>query len=115
MTLLLLAQISRDFFSMHGVYQYRIKKVIEMDDQEVIRCCHWYCEENNLTVEFEKYRKKAQAEYVYCSYIQQYVPEGLCYDMQMVKDGFIKSSALPEIKTDREVLQEHCAKCKNSL
>ena len=115
MTLLLLAQISRDFFSMKGVYRYRMTKVDEMDDQQVIRFCHWYCEENNLTIEFKKYREKIEAEYVYCSYIQQYVSEGLCYDMQMVKDGFVKSSVLSEIKMDREILQEHCAKCKHLL
>ena len=86
-----------------------------MDDQELIRFCHWFCEENNLTDEFDKYREEIEAEYVYCSYIQDYVSYGLCCDMQMVKEGFIKNSVLPEIKIDREALQEHCVKCKKSL
>ena len=62
MALLLLAQISRDFFSMKRVYRYRMKKVDEMDDQEVIRFCHWYCEENNLTDEFKEYRETAEQD-----------------------------------------------------
>ena len=40
-----LAQISRDFLSKHKVYRYRMVKVSDMDDQSVIRACHWYCEE----------------------------------------------------------------------
>lgn len=56
----LLAQISRCFFADHRVYRYRMKKVEDMDDLSVIRYCHWYCEEHNLTWEFEEYRHKTE-------------------------------------------------------
>lgn len=52
-----LAQISRDFLSQHKVYRYRTVKISDMDDQSVIKVCHWYCEENNLTDEFKQYRE----------------------------------------------------------
>ncbi len=55
-----LAQISRDFLSRYKVYRYRMVKVSDMDDQSVIRACHWYCEENNLTDEFMKYRNEIE-------------------------------------------------------
>jgi len=60
----LLAQISRDFFAKQNIYQYRMKKIKDMDDQSVVRCCHWYCEENNLTKEFKEYREESEAEVV---------------------------------------------------
>lgn len=62
MTTKLLAQISREFLAKKNVYQYRMKKIKDMDDQSVIRCCHWYCEENHLTNEFRKYREEAETE-----------------------------------------------------
>ena len=57
-----LAQISRNFLSKHKVYRYRMVKVTDMDDQSVIRACHWYCEENNLTDEFKEYRETAEQD-----------------------------------------------------
>ena len=111
----LLAQISRDFFANHRVYRYEMIKVKDMDDKSVIRYCHWYCEENNLTQEFKEYRNKVEAEYVYCSYLQEYVSQGCCYDMQMIKDGYMKTSMLPDIPIDKEALQKHCCDCKEQL
>ena len=111
----LLAKISRDFFERHRVYRYEMIKVKDMDDQSAIRYCHWYCEENNLTDEFKKYREEVESEYVYCSYLQEYISEGECYDMQMIKDGFIKQSALPDSQIDKEELEKHCVNCKQQL
>ena len=111
----LLAQISRDFFAKHRVHRYEMIKVKEMDDQAVIRYCHWYCEENNLTSEFKKYREEVESEYVYCAYLQEYISAGCCYDMQMIKGGYMKPSALPDIQIDREALEKHCADCKSQL
>ena len=51
-----LAEISRDFLLAHKVYRYRMKKVETMTDAELIKYCHWFCEENNLITEFERYR-----------------------------------------------------------
>lgn len=67
-----LAQISRDFLLKYKVYRYRMMKVTDMDDQSVIRACHWYCEENNLTDEFKKYRNEIEkavykAAHKYCT------------------------------------------------
>ena len=111
----LLAQISRDFLAKYRVYRYKMIKVKEMDDQAVIRYCHQYCEENNLTSEFEKLRQEAESECVYCAYLQDYISAGCCYDMQMIKGGYVKQSALPDIQIDKEKLEKHCADCKNQL
>ena len=111
----LLAHISRDFFRDKNVHRYRTKKVVDMDDNEVISKCHWFCEENNLTGEWNIYREKAESNYCYCSYLEQYIDDGICYDLQMITDGFIKSSALPEIKIDKEKCATHCSNCKHSL
>lgn len=48
----ILAKVSREFFTKHRVHRYRMKKVSEMDDITVIRCCHWFCEEQGLVEEF---------------------------------------------------------------
>lgn len=56
----LLAQISRDFLTDHRVYRYRMKKLNDMDDESVIRYCHWYCEEQGLTREFQEFRRNAE-------------------------------------------------------
>ena len=111
----LLAQISRDFFAKHHVYRYDMIKVKEMDDQSVIRYCHWYCEENHLTSEFRKYREEIEAEYVYCAYVQDYISAGECYDMQMIKDGYITPSALSERRLDRKSLEKCCKDCQHQL
>ena len=111
----LLAQISRDFFAKQRVYQYEMIKIKEMDDQAVIRYCHRYCEKNNLTSEFKKYREEVESKCVYCAYLQDYISDGCCYDMQMIKCGYIKQSALPDIHIDKENLEKQCADCKNQL
>ena len=111
----LLAQISRDFFDKCGVYRYNMIQVKEMDDMSVIHYCHFYCEENNLMNEFKKYREEIEAVYVYCPYLRGYIMPGCCYNMQMIKNGHIKQSELPDIQIDRETLDEFCVDCKNNL
>ena len=56
-----LARISREFLALHRVHRYRMKAVKDMDDAQVIRACHWYCEENRLTDEWEVFRRHAEA------------------------------------------------------
>ena len=51
----------------------------------------------------------------YCSYLNENIEDGMCYDLQMIGDGYIKEAALPEINIDREELNEHCSKCKYCL
>lgn len=52
---------------------------------------------------------------IYCSYLNENIEEGMCYDLQMVGDSYIKESALPEIKIDKEKLNEHCSNCEYCL
>lgn len=111
----LLAIISRDFLKEKRVHRYRTKKISEMTDDEIIRVCHWYCGENNLNQEWEKYRNKAEAQYCYCCYLEEYIDEGLCYDLQMITNDYIKSSALPELSIDKEKCAECCLDCKYKL
>lgn len=49
---------------------------------------------------------------VYCSYINREIDEGYCYDLQMICNGYIKPSALPESSIDKERLNECCLQCK---
>lgn len=48
----------------------------------------------------------------FCSYINKDIEEGMCYDLQMISGGYIKESALPELKINKQELYEHCSKCK---
>lgn len=52
---------------------------------------------------------------IYCSYLQENIEDGMCYDLQMIGDSYIKDSALPEIKINKEELNEHCSRCKYCL
>ena len=48
----------------------------------------------------------------FCPYLNEYIDEGCCYDLQMICDGYIKDSALPEIKVDKTELSKQCQDCK---
>jgi hypothetical protein len=111
----LLAIISRDYLHIKKVAKYRMKKVANMTDDEVISICHFYCEENNLIAEWNQFREKSESEYCYCSYLEKYIAEGLCYDLQMITGNYIKPSALPEINIDKDKCAKCCAECKYSL
>lgn len=56
-----------------------------------------------------------ESEYIYCSYLQEYITEGLCYDMQMIGNGYIKSKALYELNINKEKLKKCCAECEHEL
>lgn len=56
------AQISRQFLKEHKIYRYRMKKVNDMTDEAVVNCCHWYCEENDLILEWNEYLERAGLE-----------------------------------------------------
>lgn len=108
----LLAEISRSFLKECRAHRYRSKKISEMTDDEVVLCCHRYCEENGLTAEWKAFRKRCEEAYRYCSYAEEYVDEGLCYDLQMILGELIKPCALPESVIDKEKLKNCCADCK---
>ncbi len=54
-------------------------------------------------------------ENFYCSYLNENIEEGMCYDLQMIGNSYIKESALPETNINKEKLNEHCSNCKYSL
>ena len=49
---------------------------------------------------------------IYCPYLSRHIDEGLCYDLKMILNGFIKESVLPEIRIDKKQLDEHCFRCQ---
>lgn len=108
----LLAEISRDFLKQKKVNRYQMKKISDMTDREVVSACHSYCEENRLTDEWFDFRENAESEYLYCSYLREYIDEGLCCDLQMITESYIKPSALPEIEIDKEKCKKCCDECR---
>lgn len=56
------AQVSRQFLKDHKVYRYRMKKVNDMTDNEVIDVCHKFYEENHLVSEWLEYLERAGLE-----------------------------------------------------
>ena len=111
----LLASLSRQFLQNKKVFQRNMKKVADMTDDEVISSCHFYCEENQLTAEWNTYREKAESEFSYCPYFEQYIDKGFCYDLQMIIGGFVSPTVLPEVKIDKVQCAKHCATCKYIL
>lgn len=111
----LLADISRDFLQMKRVTKYRMKKITDMTDNEVISSCHFYCEENNFVSEWKEFRRKVESKYRYCPYLEEYIDDGLCYDLQMITGNYVKPSALPEISIDKEKCSKCCSECKYCL
>lgn len=111
----LLAEISRQFLKRYHVIQYKMKKISEMSDEQVITCCHHYCEDNHLTDDWEDFRAEIESNYCYCAYTEEYIDDGCCYDLQMIANSMIKPSVLPELHIDKEKLINCCAVCKHCL
>ncbi len=110
----LLADISREFFKYKKVYSFRMKKVKDMSDNEVITHCHWYCEDNCIVGEFTDFRKKIEAEYYFCSHLKEFIEPSLCYDMQMFAEGFEQESNA-EFYANKGELKLHCMNCRYGL
>ncbi len=49
------AAIAREYLKMKRVYRFHLKPVAEMDDQEIIRVCHWWYEDNHLAREYRAF------------------------------------------------------------
>ena len=105
----LLTDISRQFFKEHKVFKYRMKKVSEMSDDDVIRYCHLYYEENRLNDEQRVFRNSIESNYRYCSYSEEYIEDDMCNNLQMIINGLAVDV---ESKMDFEELKEHCKNCK---
>jgi len=46
------SKIAREYFKRKKVYKYRMKKVSDMTDEEVIQKCHAWQEENNMVDDY---------------------------------------------------------------
>ena len=110
-----LADISRDFLRQKKLIRYRMRKIAEMSDNEVISCCHHYCEENGLVNEWQRFRSIKENALSYCPYLKEFIDPGLCYDMQMVSYGYVKSTALYPVEIDTIELGKCCGECKYKL
>ena len=50
----------------------------------------------------------------HCVYLKEFIDPELCYDMQMICNGFIKPAALPDIEIDNVELLKCCNECKHN-
>lgn len=55
------AYIAREFFRKSGVNRYRLIKTDEMSDEQVVKACQLYCEENNLLHEYSVFLEQEEA------------------------------------------------------
>lgn len=106
----LLAEISKQFLKEHKVYKYRMKKVSEMSDDEVVRYCHWYYEENHLNDEWKAFREKIEEKYKFCQYYKEYIDDECCKELQMILNNFSIETKYSDI--DKEKLKASCEDCK---
>ena len=64
----------------------------------------------------EKALAKADSENMLsCSYLGRTIDEGLCCDIQMVANGYILPSALPDIEIDKSMALKACETCEHKL
>ena len=108
----LLAKISRDFLASHGIIRYRKKKIEEMSDPEVISFCHWYSEDESLSDEFFTFRENAEAAYRWCSYLEEFIEDEDCWNIQMISNKLINSALHPEYHIDIEKALLFCNECR---
>lgn len=110
-----LADISRDFLMQKNLIRYKMRKIAEMSDNEVISCCHHYCEDNGLVDEWQSFRLSKEKALSYCPYLKAFIESGLCYDMQMVSFGYVKSTVLHSVEIDNVELGKCCGECEYKL
>ena len=64
----------------------------------------------------EKALAKADSENMLsCSYLGRTIDEGLCCDIQMIANGYILPSALPDIEIDKSMALKACETCEHEL
>ena len=64
----------------------------------------------------EKALAKADSENMLsCSYLGRTIVEGLCCDIQMIANGYILPSALPDIEIDKSMALKACETCEHKL
>lgn len=52
------ADAARAYFVHNRVYRYRMKKISEMSDKEVVQKCHWWQEENGKVEDYWNFLKE---------------------------------------------------------
>ena len=67
-------------------------------------------EEKKIDADFIAFMSTFTAKF--CPYLNEYIDEGCCYDLQMILDGNIKDLALYEETIDKTQLPIRCQKCK---
>ena len=55
---------------------------------------------------------KADSEHMlYCPYLERNIEEGLCYDVQMISNGYVLPTALPDIEINKAKALKACETC----
>ena len=57
-----LLESSKKFLALKNVYRYKLKKISEMSDNEIITACHHFVEDNSLQQEWNDFRKQNEAD-----------------------------------------------------
>lgn len=52
------ADVARQFLKKYHVHRYRMKKILDMSDKEIVQACHSWYEENGLTKEYKEFEEK---------------------------------------------------------
>ena len=52
------ADAARAYFRHHRVVRYRLKKIADMNDREIIQACHWWQEENDMVADYWNFVKE---------------------------------------------------------
>ena len=52
------AIVARAYFQHHRIHRYRMKKITDMTDNEVVQKCHWWQEENGMVDDYWAFVKE---------------------------------------------------------
>ena len=52
---------------------------------------------------------------LFCPYLNRNIDEGLCYDIQMISNGYILPSVLPGVNIDKSRALMVCKECKHKM
>ena len=56
------SEIAREYFKSKKVHRYRMKKISDMSDREVVDQCHSWQEENDMVEDYWKFVNSLQTE-----------------------------------------------------
>ena len=56
------SEIAREYFKSKKVHRYRMKKISDMSDREVVDQCHAWQEENDMAEDYWKFVNSLQTE-----------------------------------------------------